>query len=61
MIPLTDIIVILFLAVFLACWGTIIFSSKEMSEYKHLVFNTALVEAILALAMLVFVASLVTE
>ena len=61
MIPFTDILVIIFLAVFLACWGTIIFSSKEMSEYKHLIFNTALVEAILALTMLVFIASLVAE
>lgn len=61
MIPFADIIVIIFLAVFLACWGTIIFSSKDMSEYKHLIFNTALVEAILALTMLVFIASLVAE
>lgn len=61
MIPFTDILVIIFLAVFLACWGTIIFSSREMSEYKHLIFNTALVEAILALTMLVFIASLVAE
>lgn len=61
MIPFADIIVIIFLAVFLACWGTIIFSSKDMSEYKHLIFNAALVEAILALTMLVFIASLVAE